>query len=198
MIDPKILPRVLFPVGDYAKTRVRQMAKKLSLPNAVRPASRGLCFVGQVDFSRFLRQYFKPKAGQIVDSRSRILGEHQGAFFYTIGQRQGLKLPGGHHYVVRKDIKRNLLVVSKNEKDLFQKEFLVEKINWFSQPKKFPFPAGVKIRFRQPDLPAVISKSEDSPSFVVKLKKPTKAIAPGQFAVFYRGQELLGGGVIFE
>ncbi len=195
-INPRVLNKTLFPVGDYTKFQVRQIAKKLGLPNAARHSSQGLCFVGQVDFVRFLKNYLPTKRGVIVDLKGQVLGQHQGALFYTIGQRHGLRLSGGPYFVVKKNIKKNLLIVSKNEKDLRQKEIFVSKINWFSKPKKFPTKIGCKIRYRQPDAKAVIRPVSNKGVFKVVFSKPQRAIAPGQFAVFYQGSQMIGGGVI--
>ena len=199
-IDPKVLPKVLFPVGNYKKDEVRQLAKKFGLPNAKRPSSRGLCFVGKVNFHDFLKRYLKEKPGPVVEQvrdgvNKIIIGRHPGLAFFTIGQRQGLGLAGGPYFVVGKDIKNNSLIVSRKEKDLYQKEFSVKKMNWFLPPSKFPLGLRVKIRYRQKSAKAVIFPPERG-IFRVVFAKPQRAIAPGQFAVFYQGQGLLGGGVI--
>lgn len=198
LVKPSVLARVIFPLGSYTKTEVRKIATKAKLINADRPDSQGLCFVGEVKMTDFLKNYIRPKAGLIVDVSGKVLGKHQGAWFYTIGQRKGIELAGGPYYVVRKDAKRNLLVVSKKEKDLLRKELTAENINWFSEKQQFSKNrVKVQIRYRQEPTPAVITgKLVHKASILVKFIEPQRAITPGQVAVFYKRGELIGAGII--
>ena len=207
-VTPEKFKKVIFPVGKYRKAQVRKIARAFGLPNADRKDSQGICFVGKVKLIDFLKNYIKPKPGpiveqvhygarRIVDSKMRTLGYHQGLAFYTIGQRKGIKLPGGPFYVVDKNIKENLLIVSRSEKDLYKKELVAGDINWLSG-RKFELPLKIKaqIRYRQEPVHATITKNLKSETYNLKFDQPQRAIAPGQSVVFYQGKKLLGGGII--
>ncbi len=128
---------------------------------------------------------------------NKIVGEHQGLWFYTIGQRKGIKLAGGPWYVLDKDLKRNFLIVTKNEKDLEKKELIAKDVNWISgKEPKLPLKVKAKIRYRHKSTTATITKILNSKTYHLKFIKPQRAITPGQSVVFYKGEELLGGGVI--
>jgi len=195
-VPGKRLARVLFPLGDYTKSEVRKLAKKLKLPNAERKDSQGICFVGNVKLNDFLKRYIKPKKGDIVDMNGNVLGGHEGVSFYTIGQRKGIKLSGGPYFVVAKDAKKNTVIVSKNEKNLKKKELLATDLHWVTgTAPKLPFEAKAQIRYRQKSFPVTVKKSMVGRVKVV-FGKPQKAVTPGQAVVFYKGKEVLGGGVI--
>lgn len=170
------------------------MARELTLPTAGRPDSQGLCFVGKVDFAEFLKTYIAKKKGKIVDMKDNILGEHDGAFVYTIGQRKGLGLSGGPYFVVAKDVKDNVVVVSRDEKDLERKEAVLQDMNWFSEPKDDAH-VQVKIRYRQKAVPARFSANKDG-SWRLIFKHPQRAVTPGQMAVLYDRDKVIAGGVI--
>ena len=143
-----------------------------------------------------MRKYLKEKPGKIVDAKGKVIGGHQGLYFYTIGQRKGIKLPGGPYYVLNKNLKKNLLIVTKNEKDLLKKELVCKNVNWISsQEPKLPLKVKAKIRYRHQVAPATITKILNS-KFCILFDKPQRAITSGQSVVFYKGQELLGGGII--
>ena len=185
------LSHVLFPVGDYKKLSVRALAKKFKLPVAETPESQEICFVPDT-INKFLSRYLKPKKGEIVDASGKILGEHQGLIFYTIGQRKGIMLPQGPYWVKDKDSKNNILIVTKNEKDLLKKELFFRDANWLlGKSPKLPFKAMAKIRYRAKLVPVTVLKNNR-----VVFSQPQRAITPGQSVVFYRGQELFGGGII--
>ncbi|MCH8986979.1 tRNA 2-thiouridine(34) synthase MnmA, partial [Patescibacteria group bacterium] len=135
-INAKLLPKILFPIGTFKKTRVREIAKKLGLPNADRKDSQGICFIGEVDFVEFLKAYIPTKKGNIVNTEGRTVGKHNGAWYYTIGQRKGLGLAGGPYFVLDKDVKKNVVVVTKNQEDLRKQELYMRDVNWLSQDKK--------------------------------------------------------------
>ena len=225
-LEQSQLNHILFPVGGYTKPEVRKLAKKFKLPTAETPESQEICFIHphtkqehQINLQtngscacygvgvknttdEFLRKYLKTKPGKIVDKMGKTLGEHRGLWFYTIGQRRGLEIPQGPYYVVDKDFKKNIIVVSKNQKDLNKKELVASDVNWIL-PQKLPLNAEVKIRYKSDLAKAKISNIGRNPSASLragKVKiiflKPQKAITPGQSVVFYKGRELLGGGVI--
>lgn len=195
------LKHVLFPVGEYIKPEVRKLAKKFKLPTAETPESQEVCFIKNTT-TDFLKKYLKIKSGKIIDKTGKVLGEHQGLWFYTIGQRKSLEVPQGPWYVVNKDFKNNILIVSRDLKDLNRKELVASNINWIN-PQKLPLNAEVKIRYKAEPVKAKIISMGKNPLASLsasKLKvifaKSQRAITPGQSVVFYKGKELLGGGVI--
>ncbi|OHA68540.1 MAG: tRNA 2-thiouridine(34) synthase MnmA [Candidatus Wildermuthbacteria bacterium RIFCSPHIGHO2_02_FULL_47_17] len=186
-----------FPIGDYTKPEVRKMARKFGLANAERKDSQGICFVGKIKLADFLAPYIPAKKGKIVDTKDNFLGWHQGAAVFTIGQRHGFGLAGGPYFVISKDIKKNILVVSRNEKDLYKKEMLVENINWISgEEPRLPLRVKAAIRYRQKPESAILSRSNATRATIVVFERPQRAVAPGQSVVFWRGAELIGGGII--
>lgn len=193
------LKHLIFPIGDYTKNEVRKMAKKWKLPTAARRESQEICFVfGAVQ--DFLKKYIKIKKGKILDLKDKVLGEHEGAVFYTIGQRHSLplepKTPSQKpYYVVKTDLRKNLVVVG-HEKDLYSKELIAEDVNWIdeSRGKSKGFECEARIRYGHPKENSKL-KTQNSELKVI-FKKPQRAITPGQSVVFYKGEEVLGGGVI--
>jgi tRNA-specific 2-thiouridylase len=143
--------------------------------------------------SEFLKMYIKPKKGKFISIKdNKVLGEHDQAFYYTIGQRHGLDIKDGHgpYFVVKKDIKSNIVYVG-TEKDLYSKEAEVKDISWINKPAKFPAIVDVRARYRAPLKKAVLKESGE-----LKFKTRERAITSGQSVVFYKGREVLGGGVI--
>jgi len=195
-LSQKQLKRILFPVENYTKSKVRALAKEFKLPVLNIPESMEICFI-QTAINDFLKKYLKEKPGKIVDKQAKIVGKHQGLWFYTIGQRKGIKLPGGPHYVLDKDLQKNTLIVTKNEKDLKKRQLIIRNVNWISgKTPKLPLKVKAKIRYRhQPGL-VIITKKLRSPIYNLKFEKPQRAITPGQSVVFYKAQEVLGGGII--
>lgn len=189
------IKHILFPVGKYTKPQVRALAKKFNLPTAETPESQEVCFI-QDETNDFLKKYLKQKPGNIVGCRTphKLLGRHFGLWFYTIGQRRGLEVPQGPWYVVDKDFKKNVLVISKDKKDLLKKELIAKNVNWIT-PQKLPINAEVKIRYKSRIAKAKILKHKKN-SVKIIFVKTQPAITPGQSAVFYKGEQLLGGGVI--
>jgi tRNA-specific 2-thiouridylase len=211
-LNQKQLSRVLFPVGGYTKQEVRKLAKKFKLPTAETPESQEVCFV-QDSTNEFLKKYLKTKPGKIVELKDvryptnvgcrtshKTIGWHQGLWFYTIGQRRGLEIQQGPWFVIAKDFKKNILIVSKNQKDLFKKEFIAKNVNWtFGKEPKLPIKVKVQIRYRtKPAAASLIraNKRIDLRRIKVIFDKPQKAITSGQSAVFYEKDQLLGGGII--
>lgn len=186
------LSKTLFPVGDYAKPEVRKLAMKFKLPTATKKDSQGVCFVGPMDVKAFLKRHIKSRNGKILHIDGRMIGEHDGAWYYTIGQRHGLNitLGGGPYFVVSKDVKKNIIVVG-TEKDLNSKTTRISEISWIGKSPKFPIDLFVKIRYRTPAVLVTLSKNGK-----LEFGKPQRAITPGQSAVFYLKNKVLGGGVI--
>jgi tRNA-uridine 2-sulfurtransferase len=192
-IRPEVLEHILFPIGEYTKKEVRTLARKFGLPNAERKDSQGICFVGKVEIGAFLRQYITPKQGNIVDTQGNKIGEHDGTYYYTVGQRKGLGLAGGPWYVMGKDFASNTLVVSKNEDDITCAMAIVKNIHWLQVPEQAD--VEVKLRYRQKNVPVHLEEKENG-SYTLSFVEPQRAITPGQFAAFYQGEQLLGAGVI--
>ncbi|MDP3697800.1 MAG: tRNA 2-thiouridine(34) synthase MnmA [Candidatus Taylorbacteria bacterium] len=194
-LTQKELERTLFPVGNYTKPEVRKLAKKFGLPTFDKKDSQGVCFIGQLDMKEFLKKYIDSKQGNIILSETgQVIGEHDGAAYYTTGQRHGLNISngGGPYYVSDKDLKKNLVFVTKDEKKLGRKEIAVIDINWIGPIKK----TGIKIKARYSTLSMPAEISIKGSSIKIKTIKPIRAVTPGQSVVFYRGQEMLGGGII--
>jgi len=197
MLTQKELKRILFPIGNYTREEVRNLAKELGLPSLLTTSkSVEICFIPKT-IEGFLRDHLKTKIGQILDVKGKILAEHQGLPFYTIGQRKRIGLSGGPYWVLGKDFKKNILIVSKNEKDLYKKELIIKNINWISgKEPRLPLKAMIKIRYRHHLALAVIRKNLKPATYNLRFSRPQRAITPGQSAVFYKGSELLGGGII--
>jgi len=194
-LNQKQLSRILFPVGNYTRREVEVLARKFKLPILSAKKSVEICFIPKT-VEDFLKKYLKEKPGRIIDKKGKVLSEHQGLWFYTIGQRKGIKLPGGPYYVIAKDFRKNLLVISKNKKDLAKKELTAKNVNWIlGEEPRFPLRIKAKIRYRHESVPATLYKLKTN-NYKLIFRKPQLAITPGQSIVFYRGDQLLGGGII--
>jgi tRNA-specific 2-thiouridylase len=189
------ISRAIFPIGIFNKSYVRKLALDYDLPNMNRKDSQGICFLGQIKFDEFIKHHLGVLKGDIIDSDThKKVGEHNGYYFYTIGQRSGLRLSGGPWYVVEKDIKNNIVYISHKNVNRDKNEFLTGRFNWISDtPEKTDL--CVKIRHGEVFYKCNI-EFKDKDVVNVKLDKPDRGIAPGQFAVFYDGEICLGGGVI--
>jgi tRNA-specific 2-thiouridylase len=187
------LAHVLFPLGELTKKEVRKLAKKFGLPTADKKDSVGICFVGPAEIKEFLMQKIKPRHGDIVSLSGKVLGQHIGLPFYTIGQREGLgisqTLP---YYVAEKDMARNaLIVVPIGHKGLFKKEFTAKDVHWVGgSPPRFPAKLQAKLRYRAQNIETTLSKVKNKGLKVI-LANPQRAITPGQSVVFYRDLQSL-------
>ncbi len=195
-INPKVVRRILFPIGDMDKPDVRAKAHEAGLSVADKKDSTGICFVGEVNIGEFLRARIKETPGPIVTVEGEVIGEHKGIAFHTIGQRHGLHIGGGMpYYVVEKKIETNELVVSSNfHPALFKKELTATELNWFNQPEA-PFVCQARIRYRQESQDCTIETIEND-IVTVSFKEPQRAVTPGQSIVFYDGDVMIGGGII--
>jgi len=192
------LKRTLFPLSEYTKPEVRDLARQLDLSVADRPDSQDLCFVGQDSYRDFLRKIDPSlvKPGPILDLKGKRLGEHSGLADYTIGQRKGLGIAGPEpYYVIDKDsITNSLIIGSKSE--LGRDTFDVDGINWIEgESPTGPIDADIKIRYKSRTVPGKISPHSGDQA-KIELREPLPDITPGQAAVFYQGQICLGGGTI--
>lgn len=197
LLTQQHLAHTLFPLGEYTKVEVRQIAHARQLPSADALESQDLCFLGKRDYRDFLREY-APQAvepGEIVDQQGKVLGKHNGLAFYTIGQRKGMPASAHALYVYQKDLEHNRLVVG-TEAELGADRMQVREINWIAgNPPADHFEAEVKIRFKAVPALAQIEVQPES-SAMVHFAKPLRDITPGQLAVFYQGEKVLGGGWI--
>ena len=193
------IARAVFPLGRYTKKQVRQLAEVYDLPNKYRKDSQGICFLGQIRYSDFVKHHLGEKPGDFVNiDTGEKLGRHKGYWFYTIGQRHGLGLSGGPWYVVKKDIKNNIIYLSQKDRmntRLFDK-FKVGKFNWILGDPPTKRNLQVKVRHGKDFYHCELDIRGDEGW--VTLDKPDQGIAPGQFAVFYDGDVCLGGSVILE
>jgi len=205
----------IFPIGDYSKPEVRKLAKKFGLPNHDKKDSQGVCFIGPLNMKDFLKKYIKPKSGEIRLHRLHgahvkhghhvTVGKHDGVYYYTIGQRHGLDIKNGQgpYFVVGKDMKKNIIYVADKEtRDKRQETRMrIKQVNWIGIKPKLPAKVGVRIRYRSKSVPAIISSHKSrykirDTRYNIHFLRPVRAITPGQSAVFYKGEELLGGGII--
>jgi tRNA-specific 2-thiouridylase len=198
LVGQEQLAHTLFPVGDLTKQQVRKLAKKFGLPTADKPDSTGICFVGPAQVRELLMQKIKFAHGDIVSVDGKLLGRHIGLPFYTIGQREGLGISAPvPYYVAGKNPEANILIVAPfGHQALFKSKFLTEAPHWVSgKEPKYPLRAQTKLRYRAENVPATVDKTNKD-ELEVTLNSPQRAITPGQSAVFYSGEEVLGGAVI--
>lgn len=193
------LSHTLFPVGDIPKTKVREIGEQIQLPNAKKPDSQGICFVGEIDVNAFIEAFVGEQPGEIVDTEGKVLGQHRGLYFYTIGQRKGLGIGGGIPYFVKaKDLDHNQLIVAKgvDPLDLYQSEVKISELSWTNQCPNLPQKLRAKIRYRSQDVDCVVKRTEDENTLAVEFTEPQRAITQGQFLVLYKDDELIGSGVM--
>lgn len=190
------LARSLFPIGDLHKHEVRAEARRFGLPNADRPDSQGICFLGRVPFNDFVGHHLGDRPGEIRDAESGSpLGEHRGTWFHTIGQRRGLGLSGGPWYVVGKDPSRNLVEVIHGDRlrSRARTSFRLPTPHWIAEPPRRP-ELDVRLRHGEAIRGCTIREDDDRALLVRLTGSGDPGIAPGQFAALYDGDECLGGG----
>ena len=194
----------LFPVGELTKPEVRRLATQAGFKNHAKKDSTGICFIGERKFKNFLNDYLPAQPGDIETPDGMKIGTHDGLMFYTLGQRQGLKIggtkdmPESAWYVVQKDLSRNVLIAAQGQEHplLYSTILIAEKVHWINQaPTGFPVKIAAKTRYRQPDQECIIiDKGTDS--YQVVFEQPQRAVTPGQSVVFYEHEKCLGGGII--
>ncbi len=221
-INQKELSRVLFPIGDYTKVQIRQIAKRAGFPNFNKKSTVGICFIGKINLKDFLSKKIKPKKGNIINPRGEIIGQHDGIYYYTIGQRLGPRYgfdvekntDDKHNlnrwYVARKDAKKNLIVAApEGHPLLYRKNIVISDPHWISGTSPLSSALGwvvgaprrgtrVYSRIRQVGelIPSKLSYNKKAKKFQVKLKRAITGVSEGQAIVLYKGKEVLGGGVI--
>ena len=190
------LPRLLFPLGAMPKSEVRKAAAKLSLPSASEPESKDICFVTQGNYGAYLggEAGVKPRPGYIVDQAGKRLGRHKGFFNFTVGQRRGTGVHGGDRLYVTELRPETNVVVMGPLGAAHSGAFRVAGLNWLRTPESGAFRTSVQIRYRHKPAPCLVVPGKGGAA--VRLDKPQFAVAPGQAAVFYDGDEVIGGGII--
>ena len=196
------LDKVLFPLGKLDKSEVRKIAIENGLATAEKKDSTGICFIGERNFRKFLQTYIPNKKGKMMTYDGKVLGEHLGLMYYTIGQRRGLNIggqkgdDGTRWFVIEKDMKNNILYVAHGgEERLYSKGLICNEVNWIPfKPDKDEFECTAKFRYRQPEQKCKVKILADKVE--VEFAEKQRAITEGQFAVFYDGDKCIGGGVI--
>ena len=197
-LSQKQLSRVLFPIGHLLKSEVRALAEKFDLPTKSRKDSQGICFLGKIKFSDFVKHHLKQCSGDLIEFETgNVVGTHDGFWFYTIGQRKGIGLSGGPWYVVKKDTDKNIVYISKNyySEDKSRDTFTVSDFNWILQKTPEKRNIDVKIRHGEGLYKAKIDFTGPDRG-TVKIDGKDQGIAAGQFAVFYDGEICLGSAII--
>lgn len=198
------LAQSLFPVGELDKNVVRDIAKKIGLENHAKKDSTGICFIGERKFKAFLNDYVRANPGKIKTLDGQVIGQHDGLMFYTLGQRQGLKIGGMKNsaespwYVADKNCEENTLIVVQGHDHpaLFKQSLIATQVHWIGGlPPVFPFKASAKTRYRQSDQACIIERIHED-QYSIVFDQPQRAVTPGQSVVFYQGDVCLGGGII--
>lgn len=192
------LAKALFPIGKYRKEEVRSLAKKFQLPNALRKDSQGICFLGKIPFDAFLRHHLGERSGELIEVETgQVLGTHQGFWYFTIGQREGIRLSGGPWYVVQKDPATNRVFISHADQreERSQDQFSVKNLNWLNEKPADGATLSVKLRHGPKEIPCKVYWLNQA-TLEVRLTEKDSGIAAGQYAVFYDGEYCLGGGMI--
>lgn len=194
------LSKVLFPIGDMEKPKVRELAATANLSTASKKDSTGICFIGERNFKEFLSGYLPAKKGNMETFEGKVVGHHDGLMYYTIGQRHGLGIGGEGEpwFVIGKNLEKNVLYVGQgfHHEMLYSDSIISDNVSWIRKgtiPNTFECTA--KFRYRQSDNKVTVERLDDSKVKVI-FHEPIRAITPGQAVVFYRGEECLGGGTI--
>lgn len=195
-VEPSVIPRLIFPLGDLLKSEVKEMASRIPVLQdiATQKESSEICFVENDDYTEVLSRYMRvDQPGEVVDTSGNVVGRHKGYAHYTIGKRRGFTVDGAHdpHYVLSLDPEHNRITVGKRD-ELEADSFGLESVNLFD--KLTDFKCTLKVRYRTQAVPAKVTVQGDRG--FVRLQEPVFGLAKGQFAVFYDDDRLLGGGVI--
>ena len=197
-IHREVLDHVLFPLGSVDKPTVRKLAEELDLSIAKKKDSTGICFIGERNFRQFLSNYLPMKPGDIIDiNTKKVVGQHGGVMYYTVGQRKGLDIGGiGPFYVIGKDVTKNELYVTDEEHQewLYSTSCSIIDVNWLAD-RKLPLTCNAKFRYRQQDNPVTVSLREDG-TLIASFPEKIRSVTPGQEAVIYDGDTLVCGGKI--
>ncbi len=198
----------LFPIGDYTKKEVREIAKKAGFPNFNKKSTVGICFIGKINLKDFLQKKLKAKNGKILDPNGKIIGEHDGIYYYTIGQRLGPRYGFDvqrdkeneqvkRWYVAKKDAKRNIIIAApEGHPILYRKDIIISDPHWINSIKKKEMKVYSRIRQVGELIPSKLFYNKNKKRFEVILNKSITGVSEGQAIVLYKGKEVLGGGVI--
>jgi tRNA-specific 2-thiouridylase len=197
-LNQKILNQIIFPVGNYKKTKIKKIAKEANLPN-LKQESQDICFLSG-DHNIFLKEHLEENPGPIKKLNGEEIGQHNGLYFYTIGQRRGIDIGGsGPYYVAKLDYKNNTLYVVNewNHEILYKKELIAKKVNFLKDSApSLPYSCQAVIRYGHAPVECKVFKNEKGEGYKVVFKEKQRAVTVGQSIVFYQGRELIGGGVI--
>ncbi len=204
-LNEEILAHTLFPISSFTKSQVRFLSRLFQIRTAKKPDSQGICFLGEVDMKSFLSNYIREKKGDVLDEKGRKIGEHPGAFFFTLGERHGFSVTekqkgGGPYYVIGKNIEKNILIVSQN-RNFFKKQenkIYLHSVNNISHFFKEGMNVDIQYRYHSPVISAkIISFLEEEKKMILSLKE-SFPINFGQSLVLYQGNICLGGGIITQ
>jgi tRNA-specific 2-thiouridylase len=200
-VTQEALSKTIFPLGDMTKPEVRAQAERLGLATAAKKDSQGICFVGKVGIKDFLQQYVETQPGDIIDKKTnQVIGQHEGAIFYTFGQRHGLGVGGGlPYYVVGKDVDKNIVYVTTdlNDNSLWRDTLTIAQLHWINEAPDMAKTYQVRTRYRAPLVECVLEPAGKN-ELTIKLKEAERAITPGQSAVIYDGEHVVGGGIVTQ
>jgi tRNA-uridine 2-sulfurtransferase len=200
-VTEEALNKTLFPLGGLTKPEVRAKAAELGLATAGKKDSQGICFVGKVGIKEFLQQYVTAEPGDIIDKKTdKVIGQHDGAIFYTFGQRHGLGVGGGlPYYVVGKDMAKNLIYVTTDLDDdsLWRDRLRLDQLHWINNSPQTGKTYKVRTRYRAPLVGCTV-EPQAAGELVLRLAEPERAVTPGQSAVLYDGDTVVGGGIVAE
>ena len=194
-VKESVLEKTIFPLGGFTKPEVRKMAEDRNLTTAHKKESMGICFVGKVGIKEFLQQYVKTEMGDVIDQNGKVIGRHEGAIFYTIGQRHGLDIGGGFpYYVTGKNMKTNTVYVTSQIDDdsLWKDTLSLTDLHWINEPPKIGKVYMVRTRYRAPLVKAQFKEKVTE----LILNDPVRAVTPGQSVVIYENERVVGGGII--
>jgi len=203
------LSHSFFPIGNYTKKQVRDIAKKNKFPNFDRKSTVGICFIGKVNLKKFLQKKIKPKKGKILNPEGKVIGKHDGIYYYTIGQRLGprfgIDVERGNEkqvkrwYIASKNLKKNEIIAApEGHTILYRKEMLIKNPHWITEEPRKNKSYSVKSRIRQVGelLPSILKYNKKKKHYQITLKQAIVGVSEGQAVVLYQGLEVLGGGVI--
>jgi tRNA-specific 2-thiouridylase len=194
-VKKSVLEKTIFPLGGFTKPEVRKMAEERNLTTAHKKESMGICFVGKVGIKEFLQQYVKTKTGDVIDQNGKVIGRHEGAIFYTIGQRHGLDIGGGFpYYVTGKNMKTNTVYVTSQIDDdsLWKGTLSLTDLHWINETPEIGKLYMVRTRYRAPLVKAQFKEKVTE----LILNDPVRAVTPGQSVVIYENERVVGGGII--
>ncbi len=203
LLGQKELSKTIFTVGGMTKPEVRELAKKMKMPNSNKKDSTGICFIGERDFKTFLQQYLPARPGDIITAEEELVGQHDGLMYYTLGQRKGIGVGGGYGateepwYVVKKDLANNNLMIGQghDHPGLYSKNIKAGQLHWITSAPSVHFECTAKIRYRQKDQACTIASIKNEIANIIFTEKQF-APTPGQSVVFYNREQCLGGGII--